>query len=144
MNVINSFSSFFYFSFLFFSFFLQISVNANNKAQSTPPETPKPPPSIIVNPLNNVALFNALTIKIQALQSHYMELQNVNKLFSCYFRNCGKSYDCYSPVCKKRLRLRLELLDLLHKAHALNQANKENKVVSVPSSPKKILKSEGE
>lgn len=74
-----------------------------------------------------------------------MELVQLGKWYACYSRNCtpSKVSDCYSPLCRKRCRIRIELLDLLHKAHALNQANKENKVVSVPSAPKKIVKSEG-
>ncbi len=112
---------------------------------STAPETPKQSTSVIANPLNNKSLFNALSVKIHALRSQYLALMQLSKWFSCYSKSCTpmKALDCYSPLCKKRSRLRVELLDLLHKANALNQANKENKLISLTSTPKKITKSEG-
>lgn len=126
---------------------------ASNPPPATPTATPaqpavadnKPAASSIANPLNNKALFNALSVKIHALRSHYVALTQMSKTYPCYSSGCAaqKPSECYSPLCRKRCRLRVELLDLLHKASALNQANKENKVIPVVPLPKKVIKPEG-
>lgn len=118
------------------------------------PSTTRPQPTTtaeklapsISNPMNNKALFNALSVKIHALRSHHLALTQMHKMYSCYSKGClaAKPAECYSPLCRKRERLRIELLNLLHKASALNQANKENtKVITLATNAKKIIKTEG-
>ena len=127
----------------------------SNVTTSTPgtvtkiPVTPKPVvQSTVSSTTNNRALFQALSTRIHELQAHYMALSKLNKWYTCYSGRCvpTKVSDCYSPLCRKRCRLRTELLELLHKANALNQANKENKVTSRTPQQQlqsKVVKTEG-
>ncbi|XP_065199486.1 nucleosome-remodeling factor subunit NURF301 [Planococcus citri] len=122
----------------------QASTTTTTATATPATATDKPAPSI-ANPTNNNALFNALTVKIHALRSQYISLTQLNKTYVCYSRGCAnqKPLECYSPLCRKRSRLRVELLELLHKASALNQANKENKATP-ETNVKKIIKTEEE
>ncbi|XP_059615017.1 nucleosome-remodeling factor subunit NURF301 isoform X2 [Phlebotomus argentipes] len=88
----------------------------------------------------NADMLSNLSKRIDAVRSHYGQLNKASKMFQCYSQECNnasnvvltKPNNCYSPLCLQKDRVRRELLALTKRAHG--QGNVTNVAVGKKSS----------